>query len=131
MSAASPARRAPTDATRPTWLQLAAFVPVRGCPLLSEPARQRAYGTATNRRERDHDGLAVWGRCHKTAGDVGFSEAHMQGHPGRLGDPITFAFGFCRRGGSALSEQVACVPFRSVLSKGLTIDGKSRLIAAI
>src|SRR4051812_20950720 len=39
-------------------------------------ARQAAYGTAVNRQERDHDGLAVWGplgadaavdRCPKRA----------------------------------------------------------------
>ena len=35
----------------------------RRCPLClssSEPARQAAYGTAVNRHERDHDGLAVF-----------------------------------------------------------------------
>jgi hypothetical protein len=42
------------------WLQLAAFAPVLRCPSSYEPARQSAYGTAMNRHERDHDGLAVW-----------------------------------------------------------------------
>ncbi len=43
------------------WLQLVGFMVIRGRarPYLS--AGHRAYGTATNRRERDHDGLAVWG----------------------------------------------------------------------
>ena len=43
------------------WLQLAAFASVRPGSPMCEPARQPAYGTATNRPERDHDGLAVWG----------------------------------------------------------------------
>ena len=43
------------------WLQSAAFGVVRrrSRPFLS--AGQAAYGTAANRHERDHDGLAVWG----------------------------------------------------------------------
>jgi hypothetical protein len=42
------------------WLQLAAFATVRRQSPLCKAARQPAYGTAVNRAERDHDGLAVW-----------------------------------------------------------------------
>jgi hypothetical protein len=38
-----------------SWLQLAAFVPIRLCPLMLERAGQTAYGTTVNRPERDHD----------------------------------------------------------------------------
>ena len=44
------------------WLHLTAFVVVcRDSPSFISAVR-KAYGTAANRHERDHDGLAVWGK---------------------------------------------------------------------
>jgi hypothetical protein len=43
------------------WLQLCTFALVRQRPRSYERARQVGYGTIANCRERDHDGLAVWG----------------------------------------------------------------------
>ncbi|HEX2064092.1 MAG TPA: hypothetical protein VHE80_06690, partial [Acidimicrobiales bacterium] len=42
------------------WLQLAAFTVIRDRVRPYLPAAHPAYGTAANRHERDHDGLAVW-----------------------------------------------------------------------
>jgi hypothetical protein len=44
----------------PTWLQLVPFALVSHCSSFRELAGQLGYGTTTNCRERDHDGLAVW-----------------------------------------------------------------------
>jgi hypothetical protein len=43
------------------WLQLTPSQAVRGSARPFMPAGEAAYGTAVNRHERDHDGLAVWG----------------------------------------------------------------------
>jgi hypothetical protein len=42
------------------WLQLTPFAVVPVCSPQFEGAGQCGYGTAANRPERDHDGLAVW-----------------------------------------------------------------------
>ncbi len=44
-----------------SWLQLAAYRVVRGSAQRFMSAGEVAYGTAVNRRECDHDGLAVCG----------------------------------------------------------------------
>jgi hypothetical protein len=41
------------------WLQLTAFLTVRRIASAVETADPYAHGTAVNRHERDHDGLAV------------------------------------------------------------------------
>src|SRR4051794_12258271 len=73
----SPSRTWPLAAPRPAWqlmrvpkdprfwlqlrLQLRPSAVVRPRSRSYIGARQAAYGTAANRQERDHDGLAVWG----------------------------------------------------------------------